>query len=75
MTSIIATKDPSSGLSPHTYAFSIESNPQVKFIQTGPDSEDLNNQGVILVTRYHKIFDGSFHFSFKASSDTTILGA
>ena len=51
MTNIIATKDPSSGLSPHTYAFSIESNPQVKFIQTGPDSEDLNNQGVILVTR------------------------
>lgn len=51
MTSIIATKDPSAGLSPHTYAFSIESNPEVKFTQIGTDSEDLNSQGVILITR------------------------
>lgn len=75
MTKIIATKDPSAGLAPHGYAFSIESEPRVLNIDNSNDYEDLISQGFILVTRYHKIFDGSFHFSFKASADTTITGA
>jgi len=75
MTKINATKDPTAGLSPHGYAFSIESSPSVLKPQEGDDAEDLNSQGVVLVTRYHKIFDGSFHFSIKALDNTTIVGA
>jgi hypothetical protein len=75
MTKIIATKDPSAGLSPHGYGFSLESDPKVTNIENANDFEDLISQGFILVTRYHKIFDGSFHYSFKAAVDTTITGA
>jgi len=75
MSQVVVTKESSVALSPNLQAFSIKSNPHVRDQQESEDELDLNSQGVIIVTRYHRIFDGSFHFSFKAASQDTIVGS
>lgn len=52
---ISITKD---GVSPHLQAMKIATT-----------AEEDDGYGVIVVTRYHKIFDGSIHFSFRIPHD------